>query len=164
MVAHKNLSGTDLHETKGVSGASINTVHYCSTPGTSGWKKVDTDLIDSTSVKNINKFSISLYHPDGGTAMNMKVPLLRNCRITAANAAVNNSVSGASLVITIANPDGTMGTLTFTTSAVDGTVVNVSSVASNNTFDAGETLRITSSVAGVTTSAEVWITVEFELV
>lgn len=50
MVAHSALTGADLHEPKGVSGAGADTVYVATGSGSGAWAKVDTDALDLTSV------------------------------------------------------------------------------------------------------------------
>lgn len=50
MVAHSALTGADLHEPKGVAGAGSDTVYIANGSGSGSWAKVDTDVLDLTSV------------------------------------------------------------------------------------------------------------------
>jgi hypothetical protein len=57
-VAHKNLTGADLHEPKGADAATANHVYVADGAGSGTWQKVTSDSLDATS----NPFGASLYH------------------------------------------------------------------------------------------------------
>jgi hypothetical protein len=57
-VAHKNLTGADLHEPKGADAATANHVYVADGAGSGTWQKVTSDSLDATS----NPFGAALYH------------------------------------------------------------------------------------------------------
>lgn len=105
-VAHKNLTGTDLHEPKGVAAASANTVYVANGSGSGSWGEV-TNSVLATAAK---AFQGSLLHvqdqktsgTNGGTFTSGA------WRTRDLNTTLTNEISGASLgsnVITL--PAGT---------------------------------------------------------
>jgi hypothetical protein len=95
-VAHKNLTGTDIHEPKGMSGASLNTVYVCTTAGTTGtWQKIGVNQLDGAG----KAFQGQLLHVrdekssgvDGGTFTSGA------WRTRTLNTTKTNEITGASL-------------------------------------------------------------------
>lgn len=57
-VAHKNLTGSDLHEPKGVDVATANKVYVSDGAGSGVWQKVDRNQLEKTG----NPFGSNLLH------------------------------------------------------------------------------------------------------
>lgn len=54
MNLHSTLTGTDLHESKGVAAAAVNTVAVADGSGSTAWKLLPFAALDTTAIKNIN--------------------------------------------------------------------------------------------------------------
>lgn len=57
-VAHKNLTGTDLHEPKGVAAAAVDKVYVSDGAGSGTWKKLTASQLETTG----NPFGAQLFH------------------------------------------------------------------------------------------------------
>lgn len=64
MASHKNLTGLDLHEPKGVATASINTVYLADGGGSGTWTSKNGDIL------NANIFALQGDMADIGAALN----------------------------------------------------------------------------------------------
>lgn len=58
MTAHRDLTGADLHEPKGIELAQTSTVYVSDGLGTGGWKLIGTEEIDTEQVKNVNRYKV----------------------------------------------------------------------------------------------------------
>jgi hypothetical protein len=159
MALHKDLTGADLHESKGVASASVNTVYVANGAGSGTWKKVPSAGIDGTSVLNVNRQFLSFMFPDIGTAGSRYLPLPRACSITKITVALQSATATTATVLTFRNDAGTsMGTLSIGAGALAGAVGTLTP-ASNNTFSADTKLQVDTD-GGTTNTPAVEITLE----
>ena len=85
MPQHKDLTGTDLHENKGVATASDNFV-ATALSGATVWQKIATNNIDTSSIPSINVRSIHTKFVNAGltekitSRFRLKAPLLKSIR------------------------------------------------------------------------------------
>jgi hypothetical protein len=148
MPTHASLTGADLHEPKGAASASANQVYIANGSGSGTWSKVTASAMDTTTVKNVNKFFTSGYYdrPDAATTRHYPAPVaatLSKVTLVTTNAAV----SIADIVLEFEKTSGGLD-LHGTTSTV--TIANLTAVGTvftftpnqNNTFAAGDTFRI----------------------
>jgi hypothetical protein len=68
MTQHKDLTGADLHEPKGVTGAPSGSVYVSNGSGSGTWKKVGSTELDTANVPALNTRVQSVYHPNIRTA------------------------------------------------------------------------------------------------
>lgn len=68
MAQHKDLTGDDLHEPKGLTSAPVGSVYVANGGGTGTWKKVGKDQIDSTGITGLTTRTLTLVHPNIKTA------------------------------------------------------------------------------------------------
>lgn len=91
-VAHKNLTGTDLHEPKGVAAATANKVYVSDGAASGTWQQITKDQLTGSG----NPFGGQLMHvQEVGTAGVASFPggvMIRNLNTT-----VTNEIAGASL-------------------------------------------------------------------
>ena len=66
-VQHNTMTGSDLHEPKGVGSASANTLYVANGSGSGTWQKVSTTEV-GTSIKNVNKVVLNITLDDLSTA------------------------------------------------------------------------------------------------
>lgn len=162
MVQHADLTGADLHEPKGVSTAPEGSVYIADGAGTGLWSKVGADNIDETSVLNVNKFSLSVYFADIGTAGSIYIPISEDCALTKVTTALQKAIAGSNTALTVANySNTTIGTVTIGFSGSAAGDIDTLIPASNNTFAAGTFLKITSDGATSTSDVPVLITLDF---
>lgn len=162
MSLHSALTGADLHEPKGAAAASANTVYVANGSGSGAWSKVGSSQIDSATVLNVNKGFLPYVYLDVGTAGSQYIILPAACTITKISAVAEGAMATASTVLTFKNAGGSsMGTITFTSAAVAGDTGSVTP-ASNNTFTAGQALKIDTD-GGTSTTPNVQIVLSYTL-
>jgi hypothetical protein len=153
-VAHASLTGADLHEPKGIGSASINTAYFSNGAGTGTWSKVNVAKVDTTSILNVNKDKICFSFVDVSNPSSIWIPIPDNCTINKVSTCLQGAITVADSTLTCYNNAGSsMGTITvsFTGSAAGD--VDTLSPASNNTFLAGQTMKITTDGNSTTTAA-----------
>lgn len=159
MVAHKDLTGADLHESKGVASASINTVYVADGSGSGTWKTLEASSISGSSVLNINKQFVSFNFPDIGTLGSRYLAFTRACRIDKVTVVLQGATATTATNLTFRNDAGTsMGVLNIGNAATAGAVGTLVPV-SNNTFTADTKLQVDTD-GGTSTNVAVEITLE----
>lgn len=114
MVAHRDLTGADLHEPKGVATAPNHAVYVANGSGSGAWQLLAPASLGS-DVRNVNKFFLTVVIPDISTANAILVPLQRNASLVQAMGVLSGTISGANAVVTLSrNGADTMGTFTVT--------------------------------------------------
>jgi len=68
MTQHRDLTGADLHEPKGVTGAATGSVYVSNGAGSGTWKRIGNSEIDRTGLTGLTTRNQSLYHPNIKTA------------------------------------------------------------------------------------------------
>lgn len=156
-VQHASLTGSSLHENKGVESASDNTIATASS-GVTVWQKVSTDSI-STALSNavyrnvlfqglLENITIAGAAATSSSRVYFKAPF--DGTIASVTAYLNAPLSGTGItvIVTLTNvTDGTtVGTITLADTGTYGTATNMGSL-SNTTFSAGEVLLATAHVS-----------------
>lgn len=143
MVAHSTLTGSELHEPKGAAAASAHTVYVADGAGSGAWAKIDSDNIDTTSIFTTNKLVINARIDDVSTSGSIYVPIPVACTVNAVYTALGGPLTSANATITVRNnADTSMGTITVAYSGSAAGDVDSLTPASNNTFTAGQRMRI----------------------
>lgn len=158
MALHSALANAELHENKGVSAASDNTVASATTNATV-WRKVNSSMIDTTSVFDTNKQIITAVIDDVSTAGTIYIVLPYACTVSKVDTALGNTITVADAIVTPKNhTGGSMGTITvaFTGSAAGD--LDTLTPAVNNTFTAGQRMSIETD-GGSTTLSTLYITI-----
>lgn len=158
MPVHSALSNSELHENKGVSSAADNTV-ASATSNATVWRKVNDDMIDTSSIFTINKMALQAVIDDVSTAGTVYIPMPFDCTVEEVITALGGAITVADATVTCRNHGGTsMGTLTIAyTGSAAGDVTNLVPVA-NNTFTSGERMSIETDGAS-TDAQKLYITV-----
>lgn len=152
-VQHSALTGSDLHESKGADAASANTVNTANGAGGSAWQKVTTDMINTSSIFNVNGFTLTCYIPDLSTASDHYIPVPFGATLTAAYSTLGAAISTANTTLTFKNNGGsTAGTITIAFSGSAAGDVDSTTFSSNNTFTAGQRLKIENDGGGTNTA------------
>lgn len=164
MPNHKDLTGADLHEPKGISTASANTGYFANGAGSGTWTKVGKNQIDTSSILNINKFKQTAFVADISTAETILIPQVVASRLTLVTIIINGAITGADSTLSIyKNSATTIGTLTVSyTGSGEGSTFTFTPV-SNNTFSAGEYLKIVNDGASTGTQ-KATIVLDFDYV
>lgn len=158
-IQHKNITEADLHETKGASTASANSVHIANGAGSTSWSKISTDNIDTGSIFNTNKVVLTISVPSPNAVFTRYVPLPANMLLSSCYAVLDAAATGATLNIVVANTTLTCSTFSFATSDVAGTVKSDITPA-NNVFTAGSTIIIKNTTS-VTSAGNLTVTLVF---
>lgn len=161
MSVHANLTGADLHELKGAAAAAANTVPVANGAGSTTFQKLTSGSIDTTSIFTTNLIRYAVRFPDVGAVSTVYVPVPAAATFNSAYITVQAALTGANSILTFANHASAVigtSTLTFAASAAGDTFSFTASV--NNTFTAGQLLRITSD-GGATNSVEAIVVLTF---
>lgn len=158
MPLHSSLTGTELHENKGVASASDNTV-ASATSGATVWRKVNSSMIDATSIFTTNKIVLTAVLDDISTPSTVYIPIPFDCIVNQVNTVLSGPITGADAVITPKNSAGTaMGTFTVTYSGSAAGDVDAFAATTNNTFTSGTKMQIDTDGAS-TGTAKLYISV-----
>lgn len=138
---HASLTGANLHENKGVSGASDNTVATASS-GATVWQKVNKNMMDSTSVKNTNTLSVQTHIMDISAASSGWVAVPLACKVIKIYITVDGAVDADTVVTAkIGGASVTGGATTLTASgSAAGSSFNATPSAAN-TLTAGQAIE-----------------------
>lgn len=152
MALHSTLTGSDLHESKGVASASAGTVAVASGSGTAPWAKISTSNIDS-SFKNTNNILLTGSVPDLSTnTSHYFVPVPFNCTITGFLCVLNNGITSADGVLILSNPGiGVMATLTIPHAGSTAGTTFTSAISSNNAVAAGNYVSVSAATGSTGT-------------
>lgn len=140
MALHKDLTGADLHEPKGISSATVGQVYIANGSGTGAWTSKNADIL------NANTFQLTEEIDDLGTAssscffyVHQKSQMTKLACVTAA------ALTGANAVLTI-YINGVLFadslTVPFTGSSAGGSAVT--NIGTANTITAGSVIEIRS--------------------
>jgi len=151
-VQHANLPNAELHEPKGVSAASANTVYVANGAGSGTWQKISTSEIDST-FKNTNKVVLNVHHDDLSSAISHFVVSPIAGTITAAYSVIDGAIATAdtTLQLKIGGTNVTNGAITIAYSGSAAGDVDSCTPTAANTVSAGQAIEIASD-GGTTTS------------
>jgi hypothetical protein len=138
-VQHSALTGAELHEPKGASGASADTVYSSDGAGSGSWVKVDAANIDTTSIFNINTFQISRTIADVSTAETIYIPTPHAITVEKAVSVMDGAITGSDATITLKNSAGTPmtgGAMTIAVSGSGSGITDTVTPTGNNTISA----------------------------
>lgn len=163
MPLHDSLVDAELHENKGVAGASANTVATADGAGATVWQKIKSNNIDSTSVFNVNKTQMVVDILDVSTAEKVWVYVPFAGTLTKVGTVLHGAITVADSTLTVKNNAGSSaGTLTVAYTASAAGDIDELTPASNNTFTAGQKLSIETDGAS-TTAARITVTLYFTI-
>lgn len=152
MAYHDELTENDLHENKGVSTAADNTVASATTNATV-WRKVNANMIDTTTIFNINETLVTASIADVSTAETIYVVFPFAVTIAKISTVLHGAITGADAVLTARNHSGgSMGTITVANSGSAAGDIDSLTPASNNTIAANEKMSIETD--GASTGAQ----------
>ena len=115
----------------------------------------------NVTVYDLNKDAITVEMTDVSAAETIYVLMPRACTVTKISSVLLNAITVANAIVTASNHAGTsMGTLTITQSGSAAGDIDTLSPSSNNTFAAGERLKLTSD-GGSTTTSRLFFTIEY---
>ena len=157
MALHKDLTGTELHEPKGVASATAGTVYVSNGSGSGNW----TPLYGG--VLNLNKYSLSSQMTDISTA-NDKVYFYipYKSQMTSIAAVLYGPISTANAVLSVyVNGVLFADSLTVTQSGSSAGQVHQVNFTTANTISAGSVVEVRTDGASDTTArAEISLNLE----
>jgi hypothetical protein len=162
MVAHRDLTGADLHEPKGTATAPNHAVYVANGAGSGAWALIGPNSFAST-VKNVNKFFLTVVIPDISTANAILLPLQRNATLVQAIGVLSGAITVANAVVTLSrNGTDIMGTFTVTHSgSAEGDTYTITS-PTFAAVDAGDYVKISTNGASTGTRSFT-VVLEFDL-
>ncbi len=176
-VQHSAITDPEIHEPKGASTASADTVYVADGAGSGTWEKVTSDSLNKSSIDTFiqasidaedvvapYKFVATAVIADISTAQSVYVPVPDDCTILGATLVLGGAITTADASISFAdgagNSLGTAVTVAFTSSAA-GDIDSFS--ATTNTALTGPTfVKITTDGAS-DTAVPLYITLAFEV-
>lgn len=143
MPLHKDLTGADLHEPKGVASAGVDTVYVANGSGSGTWQKIASDQINATSIKNINKEVATFVMQNVGDASILLLPFPEAGSITKVTVILHGALTAADGTLTFTRNGGaTLGTLVLAyAGSAEGTIFTFTPVG-NQDITAGGYLKI----------------------
>jgi hypothetical protein len=163
MAAHAGLTGANLHECKGFDTATVGQVRVADGAGGGTMQKIGVSEIDTTDIFNTNKGVVTTSLVDVSTASTVYVVLPVACTVTKVSSVIANAITIANSVVTVFNhSDVSMGTITVAFSGSAAGDIDTLTPASNNTFTAGQRIRISTDGAS-TTACQISFTVEYTI-
>lgn len=164
MVAHVDLTGADLHEPKGVASAASGHVYVADGSSSGTWQTIGTSSINTSSIKNVNKYKYAVRLDDISTNSFVLVPVPEAAALTKCTAIIANAITVADAVLTFTNSTGpvSLGTLTIANSGSGEGSIFTFTPAANNSFTAGAYLKIASD-GGSTDACEAVLFLEWTL-
>lgn len=155
---HKNLTGTDLHESKGVAAAAVGTYYRADGAGSGAWTN------PLTAVKNSNLVYLCAQFADISTAESVFIPTPIAGKVTKVYIALKNAITVANSIVTAkingVAVTGLSITITQAGSAAGSVFSGTPSAA--NTLTAGQALEVITD-GGATTVCISYITIEVDV-
>jgi len=145
-VEHNAMTGSSLHEPKGVASASVGKVYVADGAGSGTWEKVTASSIDTSTIKNLNLIPITYTFTDISTASSQWVttPLAGN--IQGISSVLHGAITGADATISfeIGGVAVTSGNLTITQAGSAAGDVDTSTPSALNILTANQAIEIIS--------------------
>lgn len=138
MPLHSALTGTDLHEPKGVAAAAAGKIYLSNGLGSGSWV--------------VPPYVLNAVIDDVSTASTVYIPVPYAGTVTKVVTVLAGSLTTANAIVTVRNAAGTsMGTLTITQAGSAAGDVDTLLPASNNTFVSDSKIQIDTDGASDTT-------------
>lgn len=176
IVQHEDIVDPYIHEPKGASAASLDTVYVADGAGSGTWKVLDHDNIDMTDlVSEIQadiadgtitldgKYFLTVSIPDVSTASSVLVPIVIDSTVIGASVVLGGTITVADASVSFSNSAAaSMGT--DVTIAYDGSAKGdqYAFTATGNNVLVGPTYIEIATDGGSTDAQPLFITIEFE--
>lgn len=156
MVEHRNLTGTSLHEPKGVEVAAVNTTYHADGLGSGAW-------IDPLArVENLNEIILTNELADvsaPGSSFFVYIP--RACDLTQVSTVLQGAITGTDSIISLYRSGVLLGqTLTIPVAGSGAGVTANLLLAPVYSFTAGQTLEVRTDGASTDTQ-KLFVTLRF---
>lgn len=165
MALHKDLTGTDLHEPKGVATAAIDNVYVANGAGSGAWQKLDLATLDLTSIQSPNTYRLTGLIDDVSTAGFILIPVPVTSTFVSARMVLQNAITVANSVVTFTRNDGSSfgSTVTITQAgSAEGTGFDFT-VTLNSTITGPGYIKIATDGAS-STASKLYVTVTLTVV
>lgn len=164
MARHQDLTGADLHEPKGITTASVNTIYVANGSGSGTWKTIDTGSINPASILNINYLQLVVKVSDIQNASIATVPITQDCTLLSATSCISAAISGGDATLTFSRAGAaTIGTITISASGSGEGVQDTITTPANNSFTAPSYLKIACDGGPTGGTSDAYIVLEFSL-
>lgn len=158
MPLHSALTGSELHENKGVASASDNTV-ASATSGATVWRKVNANMIDTSSIFTTNRVVLQAEIADVSTAETVYIAIPFACTINKITTVLGGAITVADSTLNFKNAAGSsMGTITVAYSGSAAGDIDTLSPTTNNTISADSRMTVETDGAS-TTAAKLYVTI-----
>lgn len=163
-VQHSALTGSSLHEPKGASTASANTMLAANGSGVTNWQKVAVSNIDTSSIKGTNKIYLVYEIADLNPAASYYIVCPLAGVISKIYSVIEGALATADNLISfeIANVAVTNGTITITQTGSAAGDVDSSTPSAARTLTAGQALEIISN-GGTSSTTKCTVTIEVDI-
>ena len=163
-VQHNALTGSSLHEPKGVAAASANTVYSADGAGTGTWQKIAVANINTSSIKGTNKIYLTYTITDLNAAASFYVVCPLAGVISKIYSVIDSALATADNILTfeIANVAVTNGTITITNAASAAGDVDSCTPTAARTLTAGQAIEIVND-GGTTSTTRCTLTFEIDI-
>jgi hypothetical protein len=148
MAEHRNLTGAELHEPKGVASATAGTVYVANGSGSGAWTAVDANNLVlnqfflQARMEDVSAPSDNVYFYIPVKSEMVRLVAVLHGPITVANAIVSIYVNGVLFADSL--------TVTFTGSAAGQ--AHVKTITTSNTITAGSVIEVRTDGASTTTA------------
>lgn len=103
MTAHRDLTGADLHEPKGIELAQTGTSYISNGLGSGTWKLIGEDEIDTESIKNVNTYKVTYRIDNIENPSTHFLPVSDNSTLLRVTGVINGPLTGAPSNIELKN-------------------------------------------------------------
>ena len=141
---HEALTGTDLHEPKGVAAATADKVYVANGSGSGVWEKITAASIDTTVINNLNKLILNIELDDLSTAESHFVVCPLAGDIVSIFCVIDTAIATAdtTLAFEIAGTVVTGGGITIAYSGSAAGDVDSSTPSAAKTLTAGQPIEV----------------------
>lgn len=155
-VQHRELTGADLHEPKGVATASSGEVYVADGAGSGNWES------KLTGINNLNSFDMNGVIADVSTANSeYYIRVGRNCTLTNIYAVMSAAITGTDSVLSLYREGILLGqNLTIPVAGSGAGVKRTLNLSPTYAFTSGQVLRVVSDGAS-TDPASIYFTAVF---
>jgi hypothetical protein len=165
MPAHKDLTGADLHEPKGVAAAAANTVYVANGAGSGAWGKVTSSAVDLAATK-FNRQQIHFVIFDISVPGYYRVPLPLAGTLGSIYMVLSNAITIANETLYFQRQSDSAflhaGAVTIPFATSGAGVAQYFTPTINNNFGGSDTLLVTYS--GLSTGpAALFCTIDYAL-
>lgn len=149
MAQHKDLTGADLHEPKGISGASADTVYVADGAGSGEWSNI------YSGINNLNSYELNGVIADVSTADSaFYIRVVRDSTLTTIRAVQSGAITGTDAVVSLYRDGVLLGqSLTIPTAGSGDGVKLTLSLSPTYDFTEGQVLKIVTDGASTDASA-----------